>query len=163
MRKVGVGKLVDMLYKRDFSEFVPEWYIKTGRILHNKFGYYQNITLARYHVYNKESYLILGTPDRIEDDGTIVEFKVAFSPRTINYQRRKGETQANIYCWLGNFPYYRCDVYSYRENKLLYGERKPYDEDKAVTSVNLALELLNEYTKYLAKRKKLLMENGWES
>ena len=163
MRRIGVGKLIDILYRKEITEIIPEWYVKTGRLLHNKFGYYENLTLAKYHEHQNEKYLIIGSPDLIEDNGTIVEFKVAFSPRTVSYQKEKGETQANIYCWLGNFPYYQCDVYSYRENKLLYGERKPFDEQKAITSVNLALELLNEYTKYLARRKELLLENGWET
>ncbi|RLG14743.1 hypothetical protein DRN69_03925 [Candidatus Pacearchaeota archaeon] len=161
MRKIGVGKLVDLLFKKDFAEIIPEWYVRTGRLLHTKFGYQQNIMFARYHVYEGEAYLILGTPDLIEED-TIIEFKVAFSPRTVMLQKRKGEIQANIYCWLSNFPFFRCDVYSYRENRLIYGEKKRCNEELAVKTVNLALELLNEYTKYLVKRRKLLMENGLE-
>ena len=47
--------------------------------------------------------------------------------------------------------------------KLCLSVGREFDEEKAITSVNLALELLNEYTKYLARRKELLLENGWES
>jgi len=150
MKRVGVSKLVSVLYG-DMANYVPEYYLKQGTYWHRKLGYFDNIHLSRYYEYEGEGWLLIGNPDLIEED-TVVELKVAFSRRRIEHQRRKGETQANIYSWMGAFPNFRCDVYYVRENKLLTGERKERDDELAERSVKEGIKLLKEYRKLRVRR-----------
>ena len=143
MKKVGVAKLVGVLYHGAGSGFVPEKYLRDGNYWHTKLGYYESIYFARYYNYNGEHYLIIGNPDKIEED-TIAELKVAFSPKRVKLQREKGETQANIYAWMADFPFHRCDVYSFRENKLMFGEVRETDTEKAEADVHEGIRLLKK-------------------
>jgi len=153
-RRIGVGKLVDALYKEELSDFVPSSILRQGRLIHAKLGYQESITLARYFEFADIGWLILGNPDLI-DGNTIAELKVSFSRNKINRLKEKGETQANIYAWMGDFPYYRCDIYSQYNNKLEIGEKKRTDSKKATEDVRTALSIVLGFEELIKKRKEI--------
>jgi len=149
-KRIGVSKLVSVLYG-DMTNYVPEYYLKQGAYWHRKLGYFDNIHLSRYYEYEGEKWLLIGIPDLIEED-TVVELKVVFSRKKISHHKEKGETQANIYAWMGAFPYYRCDVYYVEENKLLPGKKKQTDTELAERNVREGIRLLKEFSKLMGRK-----------
>ncbi len=139
LKKVGVNKIMDMLFRSPYSR-TPDYYAEKSGFLHQKFGYTNSISFSKYFEGEEYNFLIIGVPDKIENS-KIVEFKVAFSKKSLNKQKKIGETQANIYAYLGGFPEYRVDIYKDYDQKLEVGEEKHASYPKAIKDIKKGLKI----------------------
>jgi len=152
LKCIGVSKLISALFRDPFS-IPPEERRRKSSMVHDKLGYTNTISFAKYFegVRTDIHWLVIGVPDLIEiEEDKVIELKVA-SPTTKSMQERIGDVQANIYAHLGEFPKYRVDIFYWPKNKLIIGEVKQTDTERAISDIIKALSIIESFYE---KRKK---------
>ncbi len=145
LKKVGVNKIVDMLFRSPYSQ-VPDYYKEKSGFIHAKLGYTNSISFGKFFEGKDYNFLIIGVPDFIGED-YIGELKVAFSKKSKEKQKKIGETQANIYSYIGGFPKYKLDIYRYYDQKLEEGEIKAAKYSKTIKDIKKGLKIYERLLK----------------
>lgn len=146
MKRVGVGKIVGILYYNPLRR-VPEEVLAEGTMIHVRLGFSGTTTYRRFLELEGELYEIIGMPDKItEDDGIgyVEELKVCSNPRRINEALEIGKTQANIYCWLSGLKNYMVHVYSPRTGMVEKSYQGKYDEEKCLRDIRKGLKRIKK-------------------
>jgi len=143
LKQIGVSTLMKYLFPELLSN-IPDYYLQIGSMVHRKLGY----TNAKAFARKFKNYLILGVPDLIEED-VIVELKTYFTRNGKKKTEERADVQANIYCWLSGFRYYRVDTYNYQDGKLNIGEVKKANYKRAMKSLEEAIERKEKIEKIL--------------
>ena len=103
MRRIGVSKLVYILFYNSLERYRFIKPLPDGLYFHRRLGFDQNdVKVQFYYKHNGEIWLIMGKPDRVEfQNGTVVisELKTIRREKSRDIMGTIGYAQANIYAY----------------------------------------------------------------
>jgi len=151
--KISVGEIERYLFYLEdelAGRNPPEFVLREGSWLHQRLGYNQTEIFKRYYQYQNELWLVLGCPDKIdEENGVVEELKTYRNHNRKDFFLEVGRSQANIYCWLTGLPRYAVVLYN-AQTKEMKKYFYDYDEEKAKRDIERGIEI----KKYLEQVRK---------
>ena len=148
-----------LIYGVRLNFFMPpmmQQAIQSGRLIHSRLGYTNSKTFSRYFTVNNENVLIVGMPDRV-DENFVYELKTYHSAKSRETNLKVAQIQIQVYSFLTGLKQGRIIMYDVGLDKITDEIEVVFDAKLLKGFVKKALKL-KELTQKFQKEYKVIQD-----